>query len=239
MDTYQDLRCNKCGASQPGKMTICKNATLSANHNNQYERDGYTALCETHAGLVGCSMRYHELVVFDVTAVAKEDPLLKRYSPAQPSLSGTTTKAGESMSTKAVAPQTGSKAQPEPEKKNQLKPKQEACRQLAGRGKVDGFNVDQVQQELAERIALLEARLAEVVAQREADMKSGLAIPSGPQTLNTNATTPAARVLAFWKQSQPETQAPTCFSVVHAVLKAVSRARKQVGASVKSTDVST
>lgn len=49
---YQYLKCRQCGNCYKGKMIICSN-DYNPNRNDQYGKDGYSALCQSHKYKVG------------------------------------------------------------------------------------------------------------------------------------------------------------------------------------------
>ena len=49
---YQNLKCWQCGANFNGQMIICK-CKSEPNRNDDFAKDGYSALCQTHKELIG------------------------------------------------------------------------------------------------------------------------------------------------------------------------------------------
>ena len=59
-DLYQDLHCYQCGVRVDGEMTITINKK-TPDRNDRYGRDGYTAACPEHVGLIGTTNYFSEL----------------------------------------------------------------------------------------------------------------------------------------------------------------------------------
>jgi hypothetical protein len=57
---YQNLKCWICGKNESNQMTICK-CLSDPSRNDDFAKDGYSALCKTHEGRYGTSKAYSKL----------------------------------------------------------------------------------------------------------------------------------------------------------------------------------